>query len=414
MAWKQRLVFWAGAILVGVIIFLLTILSEWSSDLFRRIFLLSPWYIFILCPSGLALTAWLTFRYFPGCERSGIPQVKTALEIRDSLDDREGLVSIRIAIGKMLLPIMGLLSGASVGLGGPSVQIGASIMASLGKAVRFPAHYLESGLILAGSAAGFAAMFSAPLTGIVFAIEEMGRSLEERIGSLVLTAIIFSGVTAFALSSTYIFFDDRSLVLPWDQSWIAIPVCGIVGGFFGALFSKMVIAGGKFISNLRIPMYKVAFCAGLLIAVIGYYTAGATFGTGYQETKAILQGSSTTDAFYPFFKMLATLLTCFSGIPSGIFVPSLATGAGLGADLAHWFPVAPASAMILLTMTGYFSGMLQSPITSFVIVMEITDTHEIVIALMATAFFASGTSKLICHTPLYRALCDAYRQNKSD
>jgi H+/Cl- antiporter ClcA len=78
-------------------------------------------------------------------------------------------------------------------------------MASLGKAVKFPPHYMERGFILAGSAAGFAAMFSAPLAGIIFAIEEMGRALEEKISSLVLTAIVFSGVTAYALLNNYIF-----------------------------------------------------------------------------------------------------------------------------------------------------------------------------------------------------------------
>lgn len=356
--------------------------------------------------------AWLTFRFFPGSEGSGIPQVKSALEISDDLGKRTGFVSIRIAVGKMILPIMGLFSGASVGLGGPSVQIGASIMTSLGKAVRFPAHYLEKGLILAGSAAGFAAMFSAPLTGIVFAIEEMGRALEERISSLVLTAIIFSGVTAYALLNNYIFFDDRSLIMPWGQSWIAIPLCGIMGGLLGGGFSTIVIAGGKAISNSGIPIIKIAFFCGLVIAIIGTVSGGTTFGTGYQETKELLHNQTDMNPFFPLFKMLSTLATTFSGIPSGLFVPSLSVSAGFGVDLAHWFPVAPATAMILLTMTAYFSGMLQSPITSFVLIMEITDTHEILIPLMATAFFATATSKLICPTPLYRALCDAYRQEK--
>ncbi len=112
---------------------------------------------------------------------------------------------------------------------------------------------------------------------------------------------------------------------------------------------------------------------------------------------------------FPFFKLLATWATFFSGIPSGIFVPSLATGAGLGADLARWLPVAPAAAMILLSMAAYFSGMLQSPLTSFVIVMEMTNTHEILIPLMATTYIATWTSKLIHPIPLYLALCGSYK-----
>jgi H+/Cl- antiporter ClcA len=89
---------------------------------------------------------------------------------------------------------------------------------------------MHKGLLLAGSAAGFAAMFSAPLAGIMFAIEEMGRTLEERVSSLVLTAIIFSGVTAYSILHHNVFFADNSLVFPGGESWLAVPLCGIVGG----------------------------------------------------------------------------------------------------------------------------------------------------------------------------------------
>ena len=157
-----------------------------------------------------------------------------------------------------------------------------------------------------------------------------------------------------------------------------------------------------------IPIVVIAIVCGGVIAAVNYFSNGATIGTGYQQTKSILHNIQPMEPSYPFLKMLATCVTFFSGIPSGIFVPSLATGAGFGVDLANWFPIAPASAMILLTMTAYFSGMLQSPLTSFVIVMEMTNSHEILIPLMANAFLASRTSKLINPIPLYLALCDAY------
>lgn len=417
-AWKQRLVFWLGAIIVGLVIVMMTLLSEWAAQTYRILALQFPWFHFVIPPVGLGFTAWLTFRFFPGSERSGIPQVKTALGIADNLKETAKLISLRIAFGKMFLPIMGLLSGASVGFGGPAVHVGASIMLSLGRVIKFPPHYLERGLILAGSAAGFAAMFSTPLAGIIFAVEEMGRTLEERISSLVLTAIIFSGVTAYALLNSYIYFEDESLIMPMGQSWFAVPLCGIAGGFMGGLFSKTTILGSRFLKRTGVSIVVIAIVCGGIIATVNYFSDGATVGTGYQQTKAILHGLSPMEPSYPFLKMLATCATFFSGIPSGIFVPSLATGAGFGVNLASWFPIAPASAMILLTMTAYFSGMLQSPLTSFVIVMEMTSSHEIMIPLMATAFLASGTSKLIHPMSLYLALCSAYtphldEQNKT-
>jgi H+/Cl- antiporter ClcA len=409
IAWKHRLVFWIGAIVVGLVIVVMTLLNEWAANTYRSLSMQYPWFHFVIPPVGLGITSWMTFRFFPGSERSGIPQVKTALEIAGNMEARNKLISLRIAFGKLLLPMMGLLSGASVGFGGPAVHVGASIMLSLGKAVKFPPHYMERGLIIAGSAAGFAAMFSAPLAGIIFAVEEMGRTLEERLSSLVLTAIVFSGVTAYALLNSYIYFEDESLRMPWGQHWLAIPLCGIAGGLFGGTFSKITIALSHFLSRSGLSIVVIAIACGSVIAAVNYYSGGLTVGTGYQQTKAILHGSAPLDISFPFLKMLATCATFFSGIPSGIFVPSLAAGAGLGIDLAHWFPIAPAPVMILLTMTAYFSGMLQSPLTSFVIVMEMTNSHEIMIPMMATAFFATGTSKLINPLPLYLALCDAYR-----
>jgi len=395
--------------MVGLVIVMMTLLSEWAAQTYRSLSLLYPWFHFIIPPVGLGFTAWVTFRFFPGSERSGIPQVKQALDNSGTAADRSTLVSLRIALGKMLLPILGLFSGASVGFGGPAVHVGASIMLSLGRAIKFPAHYMERGLILAGSAAGFAAMFSTPLAGIMFAIEEMGRTLEEKISSLVLTAIIFSGITAYALINRYIYFEDESLVMPWGKSWLAIPLCGIIGGLLGGLFSKMTVLGSQFLNRIRLPILVIAMSCGTLIAAANYFSDGATVGTGYQQTQAILHNVYPMEPSYPFLKMLTTFATFFSGIPSGIFVPSIATGAGFGVDLAHWIPIAPVSAMILLTITAYFSGMLQSPLTSFVIVMEMTNSHGILIPLMATAFFASGTSKLINPVPLYQALSDTYK-----
>lgn len=406
--WKQRLVFWIGAILVGLVIVMMIRLSEWAAQSYRLLSLRYAWYHFVVPPVGLGFTAWLTFRFFPGSERSGIPQIKAALELPSALVERSKLISLKIAFGKMLLPILGLLSGASVGFGGPAVHIGASIMLSLAKAIRFPPIYLERGLILAGSAAGFAALFSTPLAGIIFAIEEMGRTLEERLSSLVLTAIIFSGVTAYALLNIPIFLADGALIMPFGLSWLAVPLCGVVGGFFGGLFSKVIIGGSRWLNKPGTPIVAVACLCGGVISWVNYYSGGATVGTGYQQTKAILLNSVSMDPAFPFLKMLTTSATFFSGIPSGIFVPSFATGAGLGVNLANWIPIAPVSAMVLMCMTAYFSGMLQSPLTSFVIVMEMTNSHEILIPLMATAFFASGISRLINPTPLYLALCNAY------
>jgi H+/Cl- antiporter ClcA len=201
---------------------------------------------------------------------------------------------------------------------------------------------MEKGLILAVSAAGFAAMFSMPLAGIIFAIEELSLSFEERITSLVLIPIILSGVTSYAIIHNYIYFQDESLIMPW----YAIPVFGMLGGLFGGIFSKSLILGNRLIKKTGLPIVAIAISCGAVFSLANYLSHGITAGTGYQQTKSIFQNLELMDASYPFLKMLATCATFFNGIPIGIFVPSLAKGAGFGVNLAQWLPIASVSVMI--------------------------------------------------------------------
>lgn len=410
-AWKTHLVFWLGAIFVGLATVALTLGSEQASALFKQFHRDYLLYSLIFTPLCLTLLAWITLRFFPGSERSGVPQVKAALHLSLKQNDKP-LIGLRIVAGKLLLSMCGILSGASVGLGGPAVHIGASLMAYFGRFANFAPHYLEKGLILAGSSAGFAAIFSAPLAGIVFAIEEMSRSLEEKTSGLILTAVIFAGATALIIQGQYVYFSSDSASLPWGPAWLIIPICGVFTGFIGGLFSLILLKGGRILESISLlsPL-KIAFICGVIIALLNYFTGGSTAGTGYQETKAYLMDPSSMPMEYPFMRILANLATFFVGIPAGIFVPSLSVGAGLGSNLAAMLPLAPVSVVILLGMTGYFAGMLQSPLTSFVIIMEMTSSHDLLLPMMATAFIANGTSKLICPTALYQGLTQPYLKN---
>src|SRR6185437_5494409 len=145
---------------------------------------------FLVTPAGFAVSAYLTRRFFPGAQGSGIPQVIAARKL-DGLEARSRLVSLRLAAAKIGLLLLGLLCGASSGREGPTVQVGAATMFFLG---RIEPHR-QPGLLLAGSAAAF----NAPLAGIIFGIEEMSRSFEQRSSVLVLVAVIAAGLTSQAL-----------------------------------------------------------------------------------------------------------------------------------------------------------------------------------------------------------------------
>jgi H+/Cl- antiporter ClcA len=126
--------------------------------------------------------------------------------------------------------------------------------------------------------------------------------------------------------------------------------------------------------------------------------------------KHALEGGAALPESFGILKLLATVLSTVSGIPGGIFSPSLAVGAGLGSNIAQLFPSAPLAAILLLGMVSYFAGVVQAPITAFVIVTEMTDNHAMVVPLLAAALIAYGTSRLVCHEGIYHALAKGFLQ----
>lgn len=408
-AWKIRIALWGGAVLVGLAATLFAFAAEKADHFFSSMAHSNPLLTAAISPLGLMLIAWMTRRYFPGSQGSGIPQTLATMEVRTRDRLREHILSIRVAVGKIILTVLGLFSGASIGREGPTVHIGAAIMFNMGRWVRFPPHYMERALILGGGAAGISAAFNTPLAGVVFAIEEISRSFEERTNGIVLTAVVFAGITALAIQGNYNYFGHSTATFTGWQDWLAIPICGAVGGLFGGLFSQSLVFGSQRLAPLyrRHPV-RVAGLCGLAVGAIGLLSAGTSYGTGYVEATSIISDGVMTDPLYPLYKMGATVASYLSGIPGGIFAPSLSVGAGLGADMSHMLPGTSASLVIILCMVGYFTGVVQTPITAFVIVMEMTDNHGLILPLMATAFIAKGVSSLVCPRPIYRVLATTF------
>lgn len=407
-AWKIRIIFWVGAVIVGIFATMLAMSGNWADEQFHALstkWPLAPW---VITPLGLGLLTWITVRYFPGSQGSGIPQSIASLHMTEH-ESRSALLSFRIALGKMLLTTLGILCGASIGREGPTVHIGAAVMFSLGKFGRFPYHYMDKGLILAGGAAGIAAAFNTPLGGILFAIEEMGRNFEERTSGVILTAVFIAGVTAVAIEGNYHYFGtSHADLLPQDMI-LPILVCGIGGGLLGGLFSTALIVGSRRLAGFarRYPV-RLAMLCGLGLAVTGWLSGGLVYGTGYHEARLLITGEDTLPNSYAFLKMLASFFSYLTGIPGGIFAPSLAAGAGVGSALSSLMPAVPAAAIILLGMVGYFSGVVQTPITAAVIVMEMTNNSDMILPLMATAFLARIISGIVCPTPIYEAMSESF------
>lgn len=404
--WMQRIALWAAAFAVAGSAIFFALAADYVEALFRSQIARAPYLPLIVTPVGVALVAWLV-RFFPGTAGSGIPPVIAALEVTER-SARSGFISLRIAIGKIVLTVLGIFAGASVGREGPMVQIGASIMHALGGAGRVAYPGVERGLIVAGGAAGIAAAFNTPLTGIVFAVE-MSRSLEERTSGAILTAVILAGFIARAVLGDYTYFGRTSATASLGDIWLAIGIVGVAGGLAGGLFSRILVGAARGIRG-RVgtlarthPVVFAAAC-GLVLAIIGIASGGSTFGTGYYESRHLIEGTADLPWTYGLLRFLATIVSAVSGIPGGVFAPSLAIGAGLGANLAPLMPYLPAAVVSLLGMVAFFAGVVRLPITAFVIVLEMTDSQSLLMPLMATSLIATGMSRLVCPVPLFESL----------
>ena len=410
--WLRRMVFWLGAVLVGLVAIAFAALADRAGEGFHRLVTHWPLLALVVSPACFALASYLTRTVFPGAQGSGIPQVIATLHMDDPrLVAR--ILSLRIAVGKVLLTLLGLLGGGSIGREGPTVQVGASIMQALAQRLHLPRPETHRAMVLAGGAAGVAAAFNTPLAGIVFAIEELSHSYEGRTSGNVLTAVESGGEDSLALVGNYTYFGVTQVDLPMGAAWAAVPLCAVLGGLCGGVFSWMLVrasAGLPGLAGRLLARHPVGFAAlcGLLVALIGLASGGLTYGTGYAQARGLIEGETTLPASYFVSKLLATVVSYCSGIPGGIFAPSLSVGAGFGATLAEFLPVAPLGAMVLLGMVAYFSGVVQAPITAAVIVMEMTDGQNMIIPLMATSFIATGASRLICRRPLYGALAHRF------
>lgn len=406
--WQRQAIFLLGGIGVGAVAVGLAQLADLAQHAFALLLAKSRYAVLAVTPLGFMLSAYLTIRLFPNAQGSGIPQAIAARHLTDQ-NARESLVSIRIAVGKVILTLFGLLCGGSVGREGPTVQVGASIMFALGRV----SPRRQPGLILAGAAAGVAAAFNTPLAGIVFGIEEMSRAFETRTSSLIIAAVIAAGLTSLALAGNYAYFGSSATSLARGADWLAVPLCGVVGGLAGGLFSRIVIAMAR---GFKHPLGRAikghplwfAFACGLAVAICGLVSGDTIYGTGYDQVKTALEHGSPLPQDFGVLKLLATTFAAISGIPGGIFSPSLAVGAGIGSNIASFFHDAPLGAIMLLGMVSYFAGVVQAPITAFVIVTEMTDNHGMVVPLMAAALIAHVTSRVICEEGIYHALAKGF------
>jgi H+/Cl- antiporter ClcA len=397
--WRVRATLWSAAALAGLTAAGFAALADGALATFNAIIRDRLWLSFALTPAVGMAAVWATRRYFPGASGSGIPQTIAAARLLAQGANADALLSLRLAAGKVGLAAAALLGGFSAGREGPTVQIAASIMRAAQRLLPHARAIRAADLALAGGAAGVAAAFNTPLAGITFAIEELGRRFESRTSGLLLSTIIVAGLASMAIQGNYRYFGELHVGAMGAGLVGAVLASGLACGLAGGAFSRLLLwpqrGAGQGLWRWREhrPVAFAGLC-GLGVAAVGWLADGTSMGSGYAITSQAIAGTVMLPWYAPLARFVATALAYFSGIPGGIFAPSLAVGAGIGFDLVRWLDFGlGAHPVVALCMAGFLAAVTQSPITSAVIVMEMVDGHSMVISLMATALLAKATSE---------------------
>jgi H+/Cl- antiporter ClcA len=411
----QAIPFWIASLITGLVAIGFTKLFAYSESLLQLIMQGRAWMIFIMTPACFFL-AWLCVRLLaPNARGSGIPQVMAAIELSTPKHDYlvNTLLSFRIMMVKILSSLLMVLGGGAVGREGPTIQIAGSIFRIINQWVpaSWPKRSRQS-FILTGAAAGLAAAFNTPLGGIVFAVEELARIHIRYFRTALFSAVLIAGLTAQGLLGPYLYLgypDVRSSSLP---VFLAVAGTAALAGLGGALMGRWILAVMKWKRKLgKGKALMFLFGAGLLIALIAYFINAQILGSGKVLMNTVLFTKNKDIGWdTPLWRILGSVICFNTGAAGGVFAPALASGASIGAAVAHAFEVSGPNANIIILsgMVGFLTGVTRTPFTSAILVLEMTDRHSVIFQLMLAAMISQVAALIIDRHSLYEQLKKDY------
>ena len=365
----------------------------------------APWRRFVYPVAGSLGIGYLLFRYFPDARGSGVPQTKAALYAR------EGCITLRTVLGKFFCTSATLASGIPLGREGPSVQVGAGIASVLGRRLGLSPEKVKA-LVPVGAAAAIAAAFNTPLAAVLFSLEEIVGDLHAPVlGAVVLASATSWVVLRLLLGNSPLFkVPQYQLVHPLEL--IIYAVLGVAGGFVSAVFTKLLL--GMRERFMRLPKTTVWFqpvVGGLLVGFLGLFVP-QVLGVGYGYVGDVLNGRMALSLMLLLvvLKLLAVTTSYASGNAGGIFGPALFIGAMLGGAVGsvahHLLPAYTAGpgAYALVGMGAVFVGIVRAPMTSVLMIFEMTQDYAVIVPLMIANLVSLFISSRLQRQPIYEEL----------
>ena len=407
-------------LLIGVLCGLAAVLFHLLLDYFQEQFIYRaaaiphwwriPLVVFLPALGGLIAGAGLYF-YAPEARGSGIPQVKTAYYL-DS-----GRIPARVIPAKMVLSALNIGTGASLGREGPSVQICAAIASLLGRTFALSRRSLQS-LIPVGAAAGLAAAFNTPIAAVTFTLEEILSSAASRpLGSIVIAAVI-AAVIEHSILGDNALFSVPAYRLHSASELIFYAILGVIAGLAAVVFNTSLLRLRQWFSaQKKVPAWATPGLGGLMLGCIGLLGllltgSSSIFGVGYGTLSLELQGSLPLKLLLilGMCKLAGTVVSYSSGSAGGIFGPSLYIGGMIGGavGLLTRFALSTSltepGAFALVGMGAVFAGIVRAPVTSIIIIFEMTQNYSIILPLMVANIISYALATRLSPTPIYDAL----------
>jgi len=399
------------SVFIGVFSGLAVVCFRLAID-WTKIWLLGPvpepysWRL-IVAPALTALVvAFLVIHVFPLVRGSGVNQTKAALYIYN------GYIPFRTAVGKFITAALAIGSGQSLGPEDPALQIGASLASALGRRLDLSRERLRL-LAPVGAAAGLAAAFNAPISAVLFVIEEViGRWSAGILGSVVLSAVSSVVVVRWFLGAEPLFrIPAVGLVQPAEL--LAYATLGIVGGLAAVVFAKAIAyLRPRMRAWPRWTRYFQPVLAAVVIGSIGFLGAPQVMGAGYEYIDQAMHDQFTWKmlAILALLKIFATTLSFVTGTPGGMFAPTLFVGAMLGGAIGglerHFYPALTGSTgtYALVGMGVLFAGFLRAPMTSVFMVLEVSGNYSIIVPVIVANTLAYVISRALQTTPIFDIL----------